>query len=109
MLNKKQNQESNNSLLSINISGLTEIIHQSVRESIFQALSEIQATKEKSNQTTENKLFTRVEILAKFKISSVSLWKLEKSGLIKGKRLGRKVFYYEDDIIQAMNQQTEAK
>lgn len=104
-----QNQESNNNLLSINISVITEIIHQSVREGICQALSEIQSTKKESNQSTENKLFTRAEILAKFKISAVSLWKIEKSGLIKGKRLGRRVYYYEDDILQAMNKQTEAK
>ena len=44
------------------------------------------------------KLYTRAEIIEKFKISSPTLWRWEKAGLIESRKIGNKKFYPESMI-----------
>jgi len=59
------------------------------------------AAKQALSQHSE-KLYTRAEIIEKFKISSPTLWRWEKAGLIESKKIGNKKFYPESIIKKIM-------
>lgn len=49
---------------------------------------------EKKNE----KVYTRNEVVEKFKICSATLWRWDKLGLIESKKIGNRVFYPESEI-----------
>ena len=48
---------------------------------------------------SEERLLTSDELAEKLHLSKVSLWKLRKTGRIKGHKLGRRVYYRLSEII----------
>lgn len=47
---------------------------------------------------SEDKLFTRNEVIQKFKVCSATLWRWDKIGLIQGKKIGNRRYYSESEI-----------
>lgn len=73
---------------------------QQLREIIFSMLDEYREElrlKEESFITTE-------QVCNKYGVSKPTLWRWDKSGKLKAKRLGRKVLYSEASIIKAMEE-----
>ena len=73
---------------------------QQLREIIFSMLDEYREElrlKEESFITTE-------QVCNKYGVSKPTLWRWDKSGKLKAKRLGRKVLYSETSIIKAMEE-----
>ena len=51
----------------------------------------------------DEKVYTRDEVIEKFKICSATLWRWQKLGLINGKRTGNRMFYPESEIKRLAN------
>lgn len=49
------------------------------------------------------KLYSRDEVASLFKISLPTLWRWEKNGQIKGKKVGGRVLYTENEIKRLLN------
>lgn len=52
----------------------------------------------------EEKIYSRSEVIQKFKICSATLWRWDKMGLIKGKKIGNRRFYPESEVKRLINQ-----
>lgn len=52
----------------------------------------------------DEKIYTREEVLQKFKISPVTLWRWDKLGVIKGKKIGNRRYYPESEIKRLIGQ-----
>jgi ribosomal protein S17E len=50
------------------------------------------------------KLNTRNETIERFKISSTTLWRWDKLGLIQSKKIGNRIFYPESSIKKLISQ-----
>lgn len=48
------------------------------------------------------KVFTREEVIEKFKICSATLWRWDKLGFIHSKKIGNRRYYSESEIKQVM-------
>ncbi len=46
----------------------------------------------------DEKVYTRNEVIEKFKICSATLWRWDKMNLIESKKIGNRVFYPESEI-----------
>ena len=53
----------------------------------------------------DEKVFTRKEVIQKFNICSATLWRWDKIGLIKGKKLGNRRYYPESEIKRLTSQE----
>ena len=49
------------------------------------------------------KLFTRNQVIDQFNVCSATLWRWDKLGLIKGKKVGHRKYYAESDIKQLLD------
>ena len=63
-----------------------------------------QAAKNALAQNQE-KLYTRDEVMEKFGVCSATLWRWNKSGIIQGKKIGRRHYYTEKEILQLLSNQ----
>lgn len=52
----------------------------------------------------EVKVYTRDQVIEKFNICAVSLWRWEKIGLVKSQKIGGRVYYSESEIKALMGQ-----
>jgi hypothetical protein len=57
----------------------------------------------------EVKVYTRKEIIEKFSISSVSLWRWEKMGLVKSQKIGGRLYFTEHEIKSLIGQKGGSK
>ncbi|TDO05439.1 helix-turn-helix transcriptional regulator [Sunxiuqinia elliptica] len=55
----------------------------------------------------KDKVYQRQEVIDKFNICSATLWRWEKMGLIKGKRIGNRVFFAEGEVSRLLEQKGE--
>lgn len=55
-------------------------------------------------QKHDEKVYTRNEVIEKFKICSATLWRWEKLNLIESKKIGNRVFYPESEIKRLTSQ-----
>lgn len=53
----------------------------------------------------DEKIFSRTELIEKFKICSATLWRWEKLKLITSKKIGNRSFYSESDIKKLMDKE----
>ena len=51
-----------------------------------------------SRQSDDNSLLTKKQVMSKLQISAMTLWRMEKDGVLVSVRLGGKVMYRLDDI-----------
>lgn len=49
-------------------------------------------------QKHDEKVYTRNEVIEKFKICSATLWRWDKLNLIESKKIGNRVYYSESEI-----------
>lgn len=49
-------------------------------------------------QKHDEKVYSRKEVIEKFKICSATLWRWDKMNLIESKKIGNRVFYLESEI-----------
>jgi len=52
----------------------------------------------------DEKVYSRNDVIKKFKICSATLWRWEKNGLIEGKKIGNRSFYSESEIKRLIGQ-----
>ena len=55
-------------------------------------------------QKNDEKVFSRNDVIEKFKICSATLWRWDKMGLIESKKIGNRVFYSESEIKRLTSQ-----
>lgn len=55
-------------------------------------------------QKHDEKVFTRNEVIEKFKICSSTLWRWDKMNLIESKKIGNRVYYPESEIKRLISQ-----
>lgn len=55
-------------------------------------------------QKHDEKVFSRDEVMRKFKICSATLWRWDKNNLIKGTKIGNRLFYPESEVKRLLNQ-----
>ena len=78
---------------------LMVVSREDLKSVVAEAVSEAIAKKEPEGEAT---LITRAETATKNKVSLPTLWRWEKEGHLKPKRMGRKVYYSEQDIKKTM-------
>ena len=49
-------------------------------------------------QRQDEKLYTRQEVIELLGVSSATLWRWDRTGILKAKRIGNKVFYTANDL-----------
>ena len=72
-----------------------------------QSVAEKTATAILSKQ--EERLFTRQEVLQQLQVSSATLWRWDRLGILKARRIGKKVFYSEGTIRELMKEKGATK
>jgi CRISPR/Cas system endoribonuclease Cas6 (RAMP superfamily) len=77
----------------------TELISKSVKSQFEELVKE--STKEQPKE--QNELLTRNETSKFLKVSTVTISKWTKDGLITPKRMGTKVFYSKAELIEVLN------
>lgn len=65
-------------------------------------IAEKTATKVLNNH--DEKIFSRSEVIEKFKVCSATLWRWDKMGLINGRKIGNRKYYPESEIKRLMEQ-----
>ena len=75
---------------------IEKIVNDAV-ERCFDRLSENLIKKEEDNCISIN------EVSKKYSLSRTTLWRWEKLGYLRPKRLGRKIFYSEEEIQDCLN------
>lgn len=88
-------------LIELSVEDFTEIISNCVaaemqKRSVFETVTSI--------KTGEDELLTREETKNLLKTSYTSLWKYNKEGILKAKKLGNKVYYLKQDVINQLNE-----
>lgn len=57
------------------------------------------------NNNSSNNLLTVDEVSKKFKVNRITVWRWERDGLLKGKKMGRRKYYAVSDIEKIINEQ----
>jgi hypothetical protein len=57
----------------------------------------------------DEKVFTRNEVIEKFKICPATLWRWDKLGLIVSKKIGNRIYYPESEIKRLSNLKIDTK
>lgn len=69
-----------------------------IRESIHEAMAEFQSKPEQPKSCDESAYYTRSEVCQMARITETTLWRLEKAGIIRKIKLGRKNLYSRLDV-----------
>jgi hypothetical protein len=75
---------------------LQEIINNSIKTALTDYKPQPQP------ETAKNDLLTGKEFCEKFNISACTRWNWQKQGLIKAKRLKRRIYFSEKECLQAL-------
>jgi len=79
---------------------LINILRKCIREELITLKSDMQIP------PLEEKFLTRTEIMKALNLSSTTVWKLCKSGNLKYKRIGRKLYFSRKEIDFLLKQNT---
>lgn len=60
-------------------------------------------------ENQNEKVFTRSEVIDKFQVCSATLWRWDKIGLIKSKKIGNRRYYPESEIKRLTNREGGSK
>lgn len=58
-----------------------------------------------SNHNSSDNLLTVDEVSKKFKVNRITVWRWERDGLLKGKKMGRRKYYASNEIEKVINEQ----
>lgn len=67
----------------------------------------VKETTEALLQKQEERVFTAVEVEQKFNICPATRWRWDKMGILKGQRIGNRLYYLESDLQKLMNKKRE--
>lgn len=90
--------------VQISVNDLTNLLRQTVAEEVNRVVS-ILPTQKKSD---DPELLTRKEAMELLGKSYPYLWRLDKQGILRSRKMGRSVFYYKQDIFNHLNQSQAA-
>lgn len=92
MENKKENM-----LVQLNVGDLEQLIKDAVKEEITKII-QLKPEKEKTAE-----LLTREEVSKMLKVSYTTLFNWNNEGILKTKKLGKRVFYLRSEVINQLN------
>ena len=73
-----------------------------LKDLIFDVVKDALNTERKTQEVKSNEVYlTRVDTMKLLQISKVTLWKLDKQGILERKQLGRKVLYSKSSVLAA--------
>lgn len=55
-------------------------------------------------ENQKEKIYSRSEVIDKFQVCSATLWRWDKMGLIKGRKVGNRRYYSESEIQRIMKE-----
>ena len=88
----------------LSIDDLKVIIKDAVKSVILPPPNNSKLTLAASNSNPEDELLTTKEVGKILKVSSTTLWRYNKNGILKIKnKIGRKVFYSKRDVFNLIN------
>jgi predicted DNA-binding transcriptional regulator AlpA len=90
--------------VQISVDDLTNLLRQTVAEEVNKVVS-IFPRHEKSK---DPELLTRTEAMKLLGRSAPYLWRLNKNGVLRSRKMGRSVYYYKEDIFNRLNQNEAA-
>lgn len=91
-------QNDNTMVVQLTVDQLQKIISNAV----IQGLQEHQKSVIIDDETESNILLTRQEVSNLLKVSYTTLWAWNNSGILKTKKMGNKVFYYKEDVLNQL-------
>lgn len=90
--------------VQISVDDLTNLLRKTVAEEVNRVVS-ILPKQEKSN---DPELLTRKETMELLGKSYPYLWRLDKQGILRSRKMGRSVYYFKEDIFNHLNQNKAA-
>ena len=86
-------------LIDLKVSDLIKLIS----ESVSTELEKVNAFLNLKVENPKEELLTRDETSKLLKISLTTLWKHSKSGTLPAKKIGHKVYYFRQDVMNRLN------
>lgn len=73
-----------------------------LKDLIFDVVKDALSTERNAQESKQNEVYlTREDTMKLLQISKVTLWKLDKKGILERKELGRKVLYTKSSVLAA--------
>ena len=71
-----------------------------LKDLVYDAVKDALETERQAQEAKQNEVYlTREETINLLKISEVTLWKIDKKGLLDKKKIGRKVLYAKSSVL----------
>lgn len=75
-----------------------------LKDLVFDAVKDALQTEREHQEVKSNEVYlTRVDTMKLLQISKVTLWKLDKQGILERKQIGRKVLYSKSSVLAAQS------
>lgn len=75
-----------------------------LKDIVYDAVKDALQTERKTQEVKQNDVYlTRVDTMKLLQISKVTLWKLDKQGILERKQIGRKVLYSKSSVLAAQS------
>lgn len=73
-----------------------------LKDLVFDAVKDALSTERNAQEVKQNEVYlTREDTMKLLQISKVTLWKMDKQGILERKQLGRKVLYSKSSVLAA--------
>ena len=73
-----------------------------LKDLVYDAVKDALQTERKNQEVKQNDVYlTREDTMKMLQISKVTLWKLDKTGILERKQIGRKVLYSKSSVLAA--------
>jgi len=90
--------------VQISVDDLTNLLRRTLAEEVNKVVSIIP----KQEKSKYPELLTRTEAMKLLGRSAPYLWRLNKNGVLRSRKMGRSVYYYKEDIFNRLNQNEAA-
>ena len=75
-----------------------------LKDLVFDAVKDALSTERETQERKQNDVYlTREDTMKMLQISKVTLWKLDKQGILERKQIGRKVLYSKSSVLAAQS------
>lgn len=73
-----------------------------LKDLVYDAVKDALSTERETQEQKQNEVYlTREDTMKMLQISKVTLWKMDKQGILERKQLGRKVLYSKSSVLAA--------
>jgi len=100
---KQENMHNNVQFVQITVADLTSLIQKTISEEVSKVI-QLLPSKVQSN---EPELLSRKETMELLGKSYPYLWRLNKLGVLKSRKMGRSVFYFKEDIFNYLSRSAD--